>query len=268
MRTSKPTLAKFGKHVVLGSLFLLAWMLPGAGTAYANGTPKPPPPPPPPPATSTNTPQPTDTPEPTNTPEPTSTPEPTDTEEPTATTEPPQQPPPTNTPMPTNTTAPGQPPPVPEQPEGSGTNSDCRSSVQGTVTDNSGNEASGATVLIEGEGWSDGILSDDSGHYGFGGLCPGAATLNAYLSNGQVSQPAQVLLNGRDSMEVNLSAAPMQATVAATTAMVQQTATPVPDLPATGYSGWLLAGAALLGLVLFLSAGTRRALGERTQDHD
>lgn len=136
------------------------------------------------------------------------------------------------------------------------------------MTDSTGKEASGATVLIEGEGWSDGILSDDGGRYGFGGLCSGAATLNAYLSNGQVSQPARVLLNGRDSVEVNLSAAPMQATAAATDAMAQPTATPVPDLPATGYPGWLLAGAAILGLMLFLSAGVRRALGERTQDHD
>lgn len=146
------------------------------------------------------------------------------------------------------------------------TNSDCQSSVQGAVSDSYRREASGATVLIEGEGWSDSILSDDRGQYGFAGLCAGTARLSAYLANGQVSQPASVILNGRDSVQVNLSAAPMQATAGAT-AVTQEAATPEPDLPATGYSGWLLAGAALFGLLLLLSAGMRRLLGERTRDH-
>jgi hypothetical protein len=111
-------------------------------------------------------------------------------------------------------------------------------------------------------------MTDDSGHYGFAGLCAGSATLSAVLSNGQASQGAAVTLNGRDAREVNLSAVPIQATVAATATLAQQTATPEPDLPATGYSGWLLAGAALLGLFLLLSAGMRRVLAERTQDHN
>ena len=147
------------------------------------------------------------------------------------------------------------------------TNSDSQSSVQGAVSDSYGIEASGATVVIEGEGWSNSILSDDRGQYGFAGLCAGTAMLSAYLANGQASQPARVILNGRDSVQVNLSAAPMQATAAATAAVAEQAETPEPDLPATGYSGWLLAGAALFGLVLALTAGMRRVLGERTQDH-
>ena len=45
----------------------------------------------------------------------------------------------------------------------------------------------------------------------------------------------------------------------------QQTATPEPDMPETGYSGWLLIGGALLGALLLLTAGARRLLGARQQ---
>jgi hypothetical protein len=134
--------------------------------------------------------------------------------------------------------------------------------------DSSAQRVAGATVLLEGDGWSDRILTDDNGQYGFAGLCPGAAELSAYLSNGQVTQSARLILNGRESVQLNLSAAPVQATGAATAPEALQTATPEPDLPATGYSGWLLAGAALLGLLLVLSAGARRLLVERTRDHN
>lgn len=267
MRTSKLTLKRLGSLVILSSLLVLVWMLVCPSTGYANGTPKPPPPPPPP-ATPTNTPKPSDTPEPTDTPKPTDPPEPTDTDEPTATPTASNTPMPTTTPKPSNTSDPGQAPPGTGQTEGSLTSPDCRSSVEGAVTDRSGQEATGATVLIEGESWSDRILTDDNGHYGFAALCAGTATLKAYLADGQVSLPARIVLNGQDSVQVNLSAAPFQGTVVATAAIAQQTATPEPDLPATGYSGWLLAGAALLGLLLLLSAGMRRVFGERTQDHN
>lgn len=273
MRTSKPTLRKFGSRRILSSLILLVCMLSYTSASHANGTPKPPPPPPPP-STPTHTPEPTDTPKPTETPEPTETAAPTDTRSPTNTPKPSETPTASDTPVPTatsrptNTTIPVPPPAGGGQTEGPVSSSDCQSSVNGTVSDRSGQGATGATVVIEGEGWSDSMLTDDSGRFGFAGLCAGAATLSARLADGQASQAARVLLNGRDSVPVNLSAAPVQATVATEVAPAQPTATPEPDLPATGYSGWLLAGAAALGLVLLLSAGMRRVLGDRTQDHN
>jgi hypothetical protein len=271
MRTSEPTLRRCGSRRILSSLVLLAWMLSYTGISYANGTP--PPPPPPPPATPTDTPRPTDTPEPTDTAEATETPEPTDTSKPTNTPKPPATPQATDTIMPTATSeptdaaSPGQPAPSEGQTEELTNRSDCQSSVQGAVSDSSGQEARGATVIIEGEAWSDSILTNDSGQYGFAGLCAGTVTLTAYLADGQVSQRAHIPLNGRDSVQVDLSTALTQATVAATAVIAQQTATPEPGLPATGYPGWVLAGAVLLGLTLLLPAGILRVLRERTQDH-
>jgi hypothetical protein len=86
-----------------------------------------------------------------------------------------------------------QPPP---QPQGTPRPPDpaCQSVVEGYVIDASGERTSGATVLIEGEGWSSGMLTDDQGHYGFGGLCAGLATIQAFLPGGQASQSARINL--------------------------------------------------------------------------
>ncbi len=140
--------------------------------------------------------------------------------------------------------------------------------VEGYVIDATGERTTGATVLIEGEGWSNGMLTDDQGHYGFGGLCAGPATLQAFLPDGQASQSAWINLNGKEIIRLNLSA--LSAGAATGSPAPQQSPTAEPNMPTTGYSGLLLAGAALLGALLLLLAGTRRALGvrERTKHHD
>ena len=140
--------------------------------------------------------------------------------------------------------------------------------MEGYVIDASGKRTRGATVLIEGEGWSNGMLTDDEGHYGFGGLCAGTATLQAFLPNGQTSQSARINLNGQEIIRVNLSV--LSAGAATGAPAPQQSPTAEPDMPVTGYSGLLLAGAALLGALLLLLGGTRRVLGahERTKDHE
>lgn len=136
------------------------------------------------------------------------------------------------------------------------------------MIDASGQRSTGATVLIEGEGWSNGMLTNDHGHYGFGGLCAGMATLQAFLPNGQVSQSARVNLNGREIIRLNLSV--LSAGAVTAVPAPQQTPTAEPNMPTTGYSGLLLAGGGLLGALLLLLAGARRALRvqQETREHD
>jgi hypothetical protein len=127
---------------------------------------------------------------------------------------------------------------------------------------------SGATVSIGGEGWSHATLTDAAGRYGFGGLCAGPASLQASLS-GQVGPAALVTLTGENTVYLDLrlsstgAASPSATTAPATTAVAGQTPTAEPDMPATGHSGWLLVGGAVLGAVLLLSAGARRLAGAR-----
>lgn len=111
------------------------------------------------------------------------------------------------------------------------------------------------------------MLSNDAGQYGFDQLCPGLASLQAFLEDGQTSQLAELDLNGQDTVHVELSVASVGATDASTP---QQTPTPGPDMPATGNEGWLLLGAALLAAFLLLVGGTRRVMTirERTGDRD
>jgi len=129
-------------------------------------------------------------------------------------------------------------------------------------------------VTIEGEGWSSGILTDDHGDYGFGGLCAGSAMVRAYAPSGQAGQSATVQLTGKNVVELDLSTQATQASPATSGATGQpaagQTPTPEPEMPATGYSGWLLLGGALLGSLLLLTAGIRRILvvQERTRGRD
>ena len=213
------------------------WLLLSPATAVAQVPPTKPPADTPPPPSDTPIPPPSDTP----------------------------IPPPSDTPIPPPSDTPIVPPPAEEtDPPQEKPNPDCQSGVEGDVLDAAGKGVSGATVTIEGEGWSNGMLANDSGHYGFGGLCAGAATLRATSPDGQTGPASTVSLNGQDRAYVELSILPVVAATA------QQTPTPEPNMPTTGYSGWLLAGGALLAALLLLSAGARRALGtsERTQNQD
>ena len=271
MKTIESTPRRFAVIAVLVCAGLLAWGLLAPGVAFAQDPPTPPPPPP------TRTPSPTpgpptDTPEPTDTPNPTDTPAPSDTPVPTNT---PKPPPPTNTPAPTNTPLPtntARPTEAPSGPAGTagpqpptGSNPDCQSAVAGHVIDSSGGPATGATVLIEGADWSDAMLTNDTGQYGFDRLCPGLASLQAFLDDGHVSQLAELDLNGRDAVHVELSVA-LAGAVATDQSTPPQTLTPEPDMPATGNEGWLLLGAALLAAFLLLVAGTRRVMTIRERN--
>lgn len=201
-------------------------------------------------------PPPTKEPEPTPTDTATTEPTPTDT----ATVEPP-----TNTPTQPPPTAPPATPPVKEtKPPRPQPNPNCQSAVNGYVLSLSGERVSGATVSIVGEGWSNAILTDDAGKYGFAGLCAGTATLQATLPGGQMTTDATVDLDGVNSVALNLGVSSAGAAAAAETeATVQPSATPEPEMPETGYSGWMLIGGAFLGVLLLLFAGARRAFGVR-----
>ena len=256
---------------------VVVWSLWGLGVFAQVSSPPPPPPPPdtpPPRPTPTDTRAPTDTPTASNTPKPpktptkTSTPAWTETPKPTRT--------PTRTATPTATRRPertptlqpsAQPPPNPQQTAKPDPN--CQSVVEGDVYDVSGQPARGATVTIEGPGGSNSMMTNDAGHYGFGGLCAGTVTLHAYLSSGQASPPARVSVNGKDNLVVDLRTLPAEVTAGAiATSMggiAQPSPTAEPDMPATGFSGWLLVGGALLGALLLISAGARRVLGAHSR---
>lgn len=132
-----------------------------------------------------------------------------------------------------------------------------------------GQPVTGATVTIQGEGWSRGIMTDDQGRYGFGGLCAGSAVLQAFLPNGQASAAVSISLTGQNSIQIDLGPAPAETSVP--TAAPQQTAPPTArptsaseaDMPETGFSGWLLAGGAAMAALLLLTAGARRTLRAR-----
>lgn len=257
MKTQQLAPARVALLAVSICAALLVWSLTVPCGAFADDPPTAPPQPP----TRTNTPTPTDTPEPTETLAPTDTPTPTDTPKtpdiPIST----DTPVPSDTPVPTPTAAPTN-TPRPAGPTGpqatSAPSSDCQSAVIGSVTDASGGPAHGATVLIERADWSDAMLTNDAGEYRFNQLCPGKASLQAFFVDGQVSQLAELELNGRDDVQIQLSVAS-----AGAAAISESAATPEPDMPATGYTGWLLLGGALLAAFLLIVAGTRRAMTVR-----
>ncbi len=262
MKTIESAPRRFAVIAVLVCASLLAWSAMAPGMAFADDPPTPPPPPPT--RTPSPTPEPpTDTPEPTDTSVPTDTPTPTDTPAATNTVVP------THTPSPTNTAQPTQTPSGPVGTAGpqppTGPNPDCQSTVAGNVIDASGGPASGATVLIEGADWSDAMLTNDGGQYGFDQLCPGLASLQAFLDDGHVSQLAELDLNGQDTVHIELSVASAEAS-ATGASTAQQTVAPGPDMPDTGYEGWLLLGAALLAAFLLLVAGTRRVMAVRQRN--
>jgi hypothetical protein len=133
------------------------------------------------------------------------------------------------------------------------------------VLNAAGQPVAGATVTIQGDGWSRGIMTDDQGRYGFAGLCAGTAVLQAFLPDGQASQAVSVNLTGQNSVPLDLGAG--QGGTSVPTAAGQQTTAPTAgpttseaEMPTTGFSGWLLAGGAGLAALLLLSAGARRRL--------
>jgi hypothetical protein len=142
----------------------------------------------------------------------------------------------------------------------------CQSAVEGYVLGADGRHVAGATVTIEGPGWSSGAMSDDNGRYGFAGLCAGTAALRAFLPGGEAAAVATVTLSGQDRLRHDLSFGGASTAAAPLTQASQATAQAAPTagaeagMPVTGYAGWLLAGGAALGALLLLSAGGRRAL--------
>lgn len=222
--------------------------------------------------TPTETSTPTDTPTPSDTPVSTSTPTnttaPAHTATPTYTATPTHTATPTKTP--TSTKEPGGPENTKEPDPTSKPDPNCRSVVEGDVIDAAGQQAKAATVYIQGAGWSNAMMTDDNGHYGFGGLCAGMVTLQGYLLDGQTTQPGQANLNGKDSVRLDLIVQQSGGAAVTEASTPQATVTPEPDMPATGYSGLLLVGAALLGVLMLILAGTRRALSveQRTRDGD
>jgi hypothetical protein len=140
--------------------------------------------------------------------------------------------------------------------------------VEGRVLDAAGTSVTGATVTINGAGWSRAIMTDDTGKYGFAGLCEGTVTLQAFTPSGQSSPVASVNLNGKDPVWLDLTLGNSAAASTATgTATRQPATTPEAEMPVTGFSGWLLAGGAALGALLLISAGARRALLVREKTH-
>jgi hypothetical protein len=141
------------------------------------------------------------------------------------------------------------------------------------VTNAAAEPVAGATVKLDGDEWSRGIMTDDDGRYGFAGLCAGAATLTAVLSDGQVTHVTTVELDGQNKAVINLGVAQPQA-AATTPAGTEPATAPQPaegtsdseaNMPQTGYTGWLLAGGAALGTLLLLAAGVRRLFNPRSR---
>ena len=149
----------------------------------------------------------------------------------------------TSTPKPTKTPQPGP---------------GCQSTVEGNVLNAAGKQVAGATVRITTTGWSNQMLTDSSGHYAFGGLCSGSYTLQATLPAGQTTAAATASVTGQNSVRLDL-----RVTAAASSTPSKPQPTSTPSMPTTGFSGWMLAGGAALGIVLLLLAGVRRALGSR-----
>jgi hypothetical protein len=161
---------------------------------------------------------------------------------------------------------PPTPKPTKDRPAGGSeeSNPQCQSRVEGSVVDATGQGVRGATVGIQGEGWSSGTLTNDNGQYGFAGLCAGSATLSATLPDGQPGAAATVAFDGQNYVYLDLGVSQSDdATPAASTGtpvLPQDTPVVEADMPATGFSGWLLAGAGLLAALLLVSAGLRRGL--------
>jgi hypothetical protein len=156
--------------------------------------------------------------------------------------------------------------------------------VKGLVLDAGGQRVAGATVTIEGEGWSRRLMSGDAGTYGFGGLCPGPARLVATLVDGSLTAAETVSLNGKDTIVINLgdqpAAAPTPSEPPVDSSVVDEavaTAEPVntsdpaaeapsseASMPTTGFPGWILLAVALIGGLLSLTIGALWSFSARS----
>ncbi len=155
-------------------------------------------------------------------------------------------------------------------------NPNCQSVLEGTVTNQAGQAVAGASVKIQGEDWSRGMLSDDNGRFGFGGLCPGSVTVMAALPGQQMSAQKTVELDGKTTSQVDLrvsqgggtqpTSTPQPAT--ATRQQAEATATPEPSMPSTGFQGWILVGVALLGTLALILTGARQIVVARSRTRD
>ena len=92
----------------------------------------------------------------------------------------------------------------------------------------------------------------------FGGLCAGSYTLQATLPSGQTTSSATTSVNGQNQVRLDLRVSPAATTAPGVTGTPQPVSTSEPEMPGTGFSGLLLAGGALLGILLLLAAGARR----------
>jgi hypothetical protein len=150
----------------------------------------------------------------------------------------------------------------------------CQSTVEGDVRYADGQPATGATVILDGEGVNRRIMTDDQGHYGFGGLCAGTITLAAFLPDGQTGPSGTAVMDGRSPFHLDLSigspAASPTAQPTATTSpqAVQQVATSEPSMPTTGSSSLLAVGAAALATLLLVVVGVGRSLAYHCRARD
>jgi hypothetical protein len=157
---------------------------------------------------------------------------------------------------------------------GSEANKYCQSTVEGDVRYGGGAPATGATVILDGESVNRRIMTDDQGHYGFGGLCAGTITLAAFLPDGQTGPSGTVALDGRSAFYLDLSigtppaSSAVQATATTGPLAVQQVATSEPSMPTTGSSSLLTVGTAALASLLLLVAGVVRSLACRCRTRD
>ena len=123
--------------------------------------------------------------------------------------------------------------------------------------------------MIEGDDWFDGMMTDDEGGYAFRDLCAGDATLQAYLPDGQASQPVIASLDGRNRVIVDLRILASGTASISGSQAAPETPTDEPAMPATGYATWwLYGGGTLLAALLLLSAGARRVLRVRLEAED
>jgi hypothetical protein len=157
--------------------------------------------------------------------------------------------------------------------------------VKGLVLDDGGQRVSGATVTIEGDGWSRRLMSGDAGTYGFGGLCPGPAKLVATLVDGSLTPAQTVSVDGKDTFTINLgdqpAAAPTPAEPPVDSSVTEEeamattepvsTADPAAEapsseasMPTTGFPGWILLAVVLIGGLLSLTIGALWSFSARS----
>ena len=252
-------LAALALFVVLSSALMAGILLLSSPTDVAAQMPPPPSKPP----VDTPTPKPP-------TPEP-PTPEP-PTPEPTA--QPTNEPSPEPSEEPTGEPGP-QPPPSSSQPGASESRTDpnCQAVIEGDVKDTAGRLVAAAVINLTGEGLSKTMMTDDRGHYGFGGLCAGTLTVVATLPGGQESFAGTVEVDGRSGYRLDLggpqagSEEAASTTTASPAPAAQSTPAAEPEMPMTGFAGWPLLGFALLGVLILLLVGARRLWVARAGAH-